>query len=286
MSISINYPSGHILGEVKNIRVTGLPGVGSYTLVIHLHFLIHSPKSETFFNNLSIRIDWGDNRQRMLGSAVSDESQPITIPQSPDKTICFRMLVSKHQLEAIESLRNGGDFPLSIWLTGNVIQNDRMTNIYQHDIFTVKQHEWVEALESMEYCRTFLFELPIPFIDDEKEPVDHIIKKAQNHMLRGQYDECVSECRKLLEVYALDDSDKKLLTTAREKYKGTQDARQSMEIPERLLILREALVHTTHPAHHHSNDDGYSRDQARAILGSTISLMPVFSETDSGTFDD
>ncbi len=286
MSISINYPSGHTLGEVKNIRVTGLPGVGSYTLVIHLQLSIYPPKSETFFNNLSIRIDWGDNRQRMLGSAIPDESQPITIPQSPDKTICFRMLISKHQLEAIESLRNGGDFPLSIWLTGNVIQSDRMTNIYQHEIFTVKQQEWVEALASMEYRRTFLFELPIPFVENEQEPAGHIIRKAQNHLLRGQYDECVGECRKLLEVYALDDSDKKLLKSAREKYKGTQDARQSMDIPERILILREALVHTTHPAHHHSNDDSYSRDQARAILGSTISMLSNFSETDPGTFDD
>jgi len=44
-----------------------------------------------------------------------------------------------------------------------------------------------------------------------------------------------------------------------------------------LLVLREVLIHATHPAHHHGHEDGYSRDHARAILGMTISVLSLFA---------
>jgi len=212
---------------------------------------------------------------------VPDQAQPIRLSQySNEATIGFRLLLSQNQIEAIEALRNGGDISLSIWFLGNVFRDGNSSNIQQQGAFSVSQQEWVEALNRMEYCRSFLYELLLPYVENEQEPATALIKKAQHHLLRGHYDECVGECRKLLEAYPLTDADRQVLKMAREKHKGDRAARESMDVPERMLALRDALTNATHLAHHHNSSGGYSRDQARAILGATISILSVFSEKD------
>ena len=279
MSISIEQPSGHRLAEVRGISVHGLPGVGGYTLVVNLHLSVTAPPTDTYLGNLSIRVDWGDNHQRMIGTGVPDQAQPICLSQySNEATIGFRLLLSSNQIEAIEALRNGGDVSLSIWLLGNVLQDDKSSSIQQQGTYKFSQQEWVEALNRMEYCRSFLYELTLPFEENEQEPATALIKKVQHHLLRGHYDECVGECRKLLEAYPLTDADRQVLKMAREKHKGDRAARESMDVPERMLALRDALTNATHLAHHHNSSIGYSRDQARAIFGATVSVLSVFTE--------
>jgi hypothetical protein len=279
MSISIEQPSGHRLAEVRRIRVHGLPGVGGYTLVINLQLSVTAPATDSYLSNLSIRVDWGDNQQRMIGTGVPDQAQPIRLTQySNEATISFRLLLSPTQIEAIEALRNGGDINLSIWLRGNVFRDSNSYTIQQQGTFPVSQQEWVEALNRMEYCRSFLYELTLPYEENDQKPAFTLVQRAQYHLLRGHYDECVGECRKLLEACPLNDADQKALKTAREKHKGDRAARESMDVPEHMLALRDALTSATHLAHHHNSSDGYSRGQARAIFGATISILSVFSE--------
>ena len=257
----------------------GLPGVGGYTLVINLHLSVMAPTTETWLSNLSIRVDWGDNQQRMIGTGIPDQAQPVRLSQyNNEATMGFRLLQSPTQIEAIGVLRNGGNLNFLIWLLGNVFQDSNSSNIQQQGTFTVGQQEWVEALNRMQYCRSFLYELTLPYEDDTEEPAFALVQRAQHHLLRGHYDECVGECRKLLEACPLNDADQKVLRTARDKYKGDKAARESMDIPERMMALRDALANTTHLAHHHNSSNDYSRDQARAILGITVSILSVFSE--------
>lgn len=279
MGISIEQPCGHRLAEARRISVHGLPGVGGYTFVINLHFSVTAPTTDTYLTNLSIRVDWGDNQQRMIGTGIPDQAQPVRLSQySNDATMGFRLLLSPSQIEAIEALRNGGDVSLSIWLLGNVFQDGGSATIQQQGTYKVSQQEWVEALNRMEYCRSFLYEITLPFEDDVDEPAFALVQRAQHHLLRGHYDECVGECRKLLEAYPLTDEDRHVLKMAREKSKGDRAARESMDVPERMMALRDALANATHLAHHHNSSEGYSRDQARAIFGATISVLSVFTE--------
>lgn len=276
MSINIETTSGYRLAEARRITAHGLPGVGGYTLIINMQFSVTAPQSEALLHNLNIRVDWGDNQQRMIGRGIPDQAQPIRLNQyDSEKLIGFRLLLSPNQIEAIETLRNGGDASLSIWLFGNVYQDGANTTIQQQGTYKVSQQEWCEALNKMEYHRSFLYEVAFPFDANEQGQAGAIIKKAQYHLLRGHYDECVGECRKLLEAYPLNDADQSVLKSAREKARGDRAARESMDIPERLLALRDALTNATHLAHHHNSNDGYSRDQARAILGATVSLLSI-----------
>ena len=88
MSISIEQSSGHRLAEARRISVHGLPGVGSYTLVINLHLSVTAPATDTYLSNLSIRVDWGDNQQRMIGTGVPDQAQPIRLSQYSNEAAC------------------------------------------------------------------------------------------------------------------------------------------------------------------------------------------------------
>lgn len=279
MSITIECPNRFILAELRRIEVHGLPGLGACTAVFRLTFSVHPPKVETFLENLWIRGEWGDNRQRMLGTAIPDEGQPVRIsPHCNELGLNFRIPLSFSQIEAIEALRNGGDFRLALWLSAHVRQDTKASDTSGRTEFDVKQQDWIRALEQMDYRHTFLFELPLPKDDKVNEPAVGIIHKAQQYLLGGHYDQCVGECRKLLEAYALGDSDKQQLSTTRDKYRGNQETRESMDIPERLLILRDVVTHATQLAHHHHMYDDYSRDQARAILGATISVLSVFAQ--------
>ena len=278
MSMSIQCPNRYTLAELKRVEVNGLPGLGACTLVLRLNFSVHLPKTETSLENLWIRIEWGDNRQRMLGTAMPDQGQTFRISQHHnDLSLNFRIPLSFSQIEAIEALRNGGDFRLALWISTQVRQGSDVSSSTGRTEFDVKQQNWIRALNEMDYQQTFLFELPLSKDVKANEPAAGIIGKAQQYLLGGHYCQCVAECRKLLEAYALGDADKQLLKAARDKYKGDQPTRESINIPERLLVLRDAANHATQLAHHHHSNDGYSRDQARAILGSTISVLSMYA---------
>ncbi|MBI1424283.1 MAG: hypothetical protein GC149_12505 [Gammaproteobacteria bacterium] len=272
MSFSISDSNGYHLAEVSNISVSGLPGMGSYTLCLNLDFSIHPPKSDIYIQDLTIRLDGGDNHQRMIGISLPETGQKIKIASGINRLhLSFRMPIMPSQMEAIESYRNGGDLKLKIWMTGEVIQGDKSSHLQQTSDFTIPQQQWVEALFRMEYRETMLYEMKLPI--DNPSLVKDIVRKAQQHMLNGYYDECVAECRKLLEANDLNDIDKTILKEARNKYKGDSENRQSMTINERFMVLREILAHTTHLAHHHNPGDGYSRKQAQVILGMIVAMV-------------
>ncbi len=278
MSISLDAPNDHRVAELRDIQISGLPGIGCYTLVLNLHFTATHPKAEVLIRNISIRLDWGDNYQRMIASATPDNSPPVRITQySTDIQICFRLPLSPSQVEAIESRRNGGDLKLSIWFVAESAQDGASRSITGSHEFAVRQQVWIEALERMEYRRTLLFELPVPC---EDSPIGELVRKAQLFLYKGEYEQTIGLCRQAIEKVESVLNDKAAATQAVERYR--QD-RKNMDATQRMLFLREALKNATHLAVHHSEDhDGYSRDQAKAILGTTISLLSLFSPLDEG----
>jgi len=144
MSISIELPNNRRLAEVKRISVGGSPGVGCYTLVINLHLSVMAHETDSDLSNLSIRVRWGDNQNRMIGIGVPNEAQPIRLTKyGGEKTICFYLLLSPTQIEGIEALRKGGDVRLSIWLIGNVSHNGNSSTIYEPETFSVMRQEWL-----------------------------------------------------------------------------------------------------------------------------------------------
>lgn len=268
MSIGLDDPDGHRVADLREVKVHGLPGVGCYTLVLNLHFKVASPRADTTIRNVSIRLEWGGSEQRMIGVAMPD-SPPIRITQySTDIQIGFRLPITGAQIEDIEKHRNGGNFKLALWFMGEVEQGGKSQNKSDRHEFEVRQQDWIEALERMEYRRTMLFELPVPSVD---APIGELVAKAQAFLHKGDYDQTVTLCRQAIEKIEALAGDRAAASRAVDKYR---DDRKGMDTAERLLFLREALKNATHLAVHHSPSHwGFSRDQARAILSTTISVL-------------
>lgn len=271
MSIGIDDPNGYRVAELREVKVHGLPGVGSYTLVFVLHFAATQPRAETTLRNVTVRLDWGDNEQRMIGVALPDGLSARIHQHSTNFPIGFRLSLSAAQIEGIEKRRNGGNFKLSLWFMGDVEQAGQSHGVVGTHEFEVRLQDWIEALERMEYRRTMLFELPVPSSD---APVGELMAKAQAFLHKGDYEQAVILCRQAIEKIEVSADDKSAAGQAVKKYRS---AREEMDTTERLLFLRESLKNATHLAVHHSpNHCGFSRDQAKAILGATISLIGLF----------
>lgn len=278
MSIGLDEPNGYRVAELRDVEVHGLPGVGAYTLVLILNFTATHPRAETTIRNVSVRLEWGDSKQRMIGVAQPDGQVTQIHQHSTHIPIGFRIPLSAIQIENIEKRRNGGNFKLVLWFMCDVEQAGKSQSKSDRYEFEVRQQDWIEALERMEYRKTMLFELPVPSAD---APIGELVAKAQAFLHKGDYDQAVTLCRQAIEKIEGLAGDKSAAGQAVKKYRAV---REDMDTTERLLFLREALKNATQLAVHHSpNHSGFSRDQAKAILGATISLlgisMPTIQET-------
>lgn len=271
MSIGLDDPKGNRIAELREIKINGLPGIGVYTLILNMHFLATQPKVVAQIRNISARVEWGDNSQRIIGMALSDNSSIQISPYSTVIQAGFRLPITATQIEDIERRRNGADFMLSLWLTTEIEQEGLSKNNYGRHEFLIRQQDWLEALAHMEYQKTLLFELSVPGSDTA---IGTLISKAQRFLNIGDYDQAVALCRQTLEKIAESAGDKSTAARAVKKYR---EDRESMDTTERLLFLRESLKNATHLSVHNSQvHNGYSRDQAKAILATTIALISLY----------
>lgn len=268
MSIGLDDPNGYRIAELRELKISGLPGIGCYVLVLNLHFNVAPPKVETIIRNVSIRLDWGDGAQRMIGVASPDSQITRITEYSSEMQIGFRLPLTGTQIERIEQRRNGAGFKLALWFMGEVDQGGKVQNKSDRHEFEVRQQDWIEALERMEYRKTMLFELPVPSPD---APIGELVAKAQAFLHKGEYDQAVTLCRQAIEKTEALAGDRSTASRVVDKYR---DDRKGMDTAERLLFLREALKNATHLAVHHSPSHcGFSRDQAKVILSATISVL-------------
>ncbi|OZG71774.1 hypothetical protein BTA51_19250 [Hahella sp. CCB-MM4] len=271
MTITISSLEGYTLAECTDVKTYGLPGIGSYTLCAQLEFAVAKPLSETVLRNLNLRLEWGENTQSMIGVAPPDGGQPISIPNHRSLTIYFRFSLTPNQVEAIEKMRLGQGFNLTLWLSGEVCQGSTSQPYTDHGTYKIKQSDWLSALNKMGYANTLLYEFRLPRdITGTGGSSFKFIENAERYLHQGEYDLCVGECRKVFEHYPLPPADQSQLGTIRGKLSNKSD-RESMTVKERWILLRDALYMLTHPPHHSAQSESYSRDQAKMILTSTIS---------------
>lgn len=270
--ISITDPQEYRLAEVTAVHVSGLKAIGSFVLVCRLEMSIGKVSTETRLRDLSIRLELaGREVSGLIGYGVSDGRPEIRwFDHSSHEQVIFLIQLSPYQVEAIESIRRGGDIQLSVWLYGEVQQDDKVAAIREQSEYRIPQQEWVQALGQMNYRNVLLFELPLPPAGDEIDPLADLLFKAQEHLFAGHYDESVACCRQAIECVENNDSNRRLAASAVEKYKNN---RTEMDVGERIIFLREALKNITHTASHYNQGEGFSYNQARMVLGATVAML-------------
>jgi hypothetical protein len=180
------------------------------------------------------------------------------------RIVTLETQLDREQLEAIEELRRGRDFNLSIvyWFSlndaGSVVQH-----LQAQEVIEINRGVWIALLEQMGYTKLALLEVPV--FDDRISPdlaqASEHLHKAQDAMLRGEYREAVGCCRDVLESIgrALRDTD--------EPSKPVRELTKA----ERLQRVRNALKVFTHPARH-ADEVAATFDWTRLDAATTIAM--------------
>lgn len=282
MSLSITDQDGYNLAELKHTSFHGLPGVGCYTLATSLDFQVIANHREGSLEQSQLRVEWGDNTQSLLGIGHLNQAQPIMIPTTGGFSVSFRICLSSGQLEALEQRRRGEDFELALWFYSTLVSGEQRKAFADRQTVPVTQSEWVKVLEGMHYQTTLLQEFGFPSHLQDRADVAILVAKARNHFLNGRYNECVADCRTLIEACTLPGEDSADLGRSRKLFSQAntrvENSRELMTTKERVLIVRDAIRHAAHYPHHHRPEGiEYNRGEARIILFSTLSLLPSWS---------
>lgn len=186
----------------------------------------------------------------------------------------------------IEDFRKGEDLNFRLNLSCELstrFSDDRQDiNISQTERFDrpVNKSEWINILENIGYGKYFLLEVPIPDGIESKIPnnIHSELKSAQSHFMKGHYDVTVSKCRKVLELLTKLLSDSSSLDKTMNLFLD-KALRPEMNKEERFYMIRKAIVHYAHLAHHSEKDGNitqFNRIEAQQILSMTISTLSYF----------
>jgi hypothetical protein len=284
--MSINYESTPI-AEVRMVQVTAAPGIGVAVLRFTLAWTLH-PKREKaysiFGTYLRITAATSSSPQALfLGHAVPEvafcdealDGIPI------ERRLMYLLTLQSDQFLALEQLRQGHGLLFGIEVRGNALGSYGVRQVNETLQHEVSVSDWIPLLRDANAGDILLVGVNLPTAAQNPNITAAIefVRRAHVHLLRGEYDGAVGECRRALEsVWKLG----KLSDAARNARKAlsTMDDRKSMNKQDRALALGEALINFTHPAHHVEKDGApeiFSRLDAALAVASTGALISTLA---------
>lgn len=265
--------------EAKAVTITAL--VGAYDLSFHLKFAVNPIHEGRVFelrvNALRIFLNLLGADAVDLGAARSDET--IVVRQTPfvgSQDVVLKLPMLPHQIDLIEVMRNGGDlnFRLDFKYRGGVREGSQPFEQAETASmpFHVPESSWVKQLNGSGADTVLLFEVRLPQERDLSimDPAAQHLVAAQQHLVRGNYREVVSQCRQVTEELLRD----RTRPMFDEFPNGA--ARQNMTKADREDFMTNALQIYTHLAAHSGSKDGemnFSRTDAKMALAIASSLV-------------
>lgn len=259
--------------DIRPIQLTRL--LGAFELVVPFSGTVY-PVSDRICRSLAIvgarvALRGKDGRTIQIGRAVPDNG--VIVRQYENATnadFIFKLPLQPHQLEAVESERNGSDLHLTFSLQARASSSDRDDDCREQFLdekshVTPRSH-WVEQLNQSEASRILLLEVHFPDGDVQHAGERHL-RRAMEMFVAGEWRGCVFECRQLAEsigggrlAAAIE-----MLTTGR----------RAMTKQDREDVFIAALQHYCHLAAHPESQGGemdYSRADAKLALSFAASL--------------
>jgi len=280
--------SDYRIGRVSLGRVIGKEGIGIHRILFDIKFEnLSLPDKELYDNKHTVEIceldshvsaKVGKRKTIPIGRGHPREPVHLSVRKNTGSRSRFIAVdLSPAQTLRLEGIRNGGglQFEIAVYVK---VKAERVHLNSDRLICSVSREDWLNVLKDSGYGEYLLFEVPVP---PEKSPtalkdaVRHL-KKAQKRHLRGEYNDCVAELRKVYESIRDERDESSKIRTANQKYRGSQDSRKAMDASERRLALREAARHVTHIPNHAGGDYYYSRRESRMYLGVAASILSYY----------
>lgn len=276
MSINLNNRG---IGDIKpNGPPFGTPGVGftwlKFPLELQLDALANPRAYLTqFLAEISVTLP--GNTPRPLGRAQPRASWVIsTFDQAQIQPFELWLDLSGEQLEAIERQRVGQRLEFRVDLSLQIHYQSEVYATRADARFYVNESHWAEVLRQVGYLDQLIVavDLPVDAPAHMKQAVQQV-RSAHQHLIAGRYTPAVGDCRLAMDsLHPLaDDATEKSIRTA-----FAEDSRKKMTTAQRAELVRLAVRHFTHPAHHADPaqpPEIFSRQDALFILSAAAGVV-------------
>lgn len=268
--------SGWILADCSLGHVGGRPTLGGHAIQFTIKFdtkpwTRNSPAPVVSLEQA--RLAMTKPSSVLVGFAIPDSVCAINISQYANTAhVTFSILLNRAAMHEIESVRNGAGVEMMLSLIGTIDDGEQRQHTQDSISVPLNQSDWLRLLNECGYAKSLMFEVPV-FTEAELDTssVTSSLRSAQQHLSLGHYQEVVAACRQAIEALNGALGQDTALNAARSA-KG--DAKRSLSITERELLVRGAVADFCHLAHHANEAQGrpFDRFDATMILAITASL--------------
>lgn len=283
--MSITDGAGYIVAEFRLQNIHGMRGVGLCRLQFGLEFQVNSSRSGGAALSSPVCFVWAGRNQadvKPLGVATLETSWYVeTTDHSRRETLCANLDLSFDQLEALERIREGGSLFFKVDL--RVLVHSRQSGVQRGDQqswLEMTLSNWSRVLDQIGYCETLLLglELPLNGLNPEVQRAAEQLREAHRDLVAGRYDGTVARVR-----LAMDTLDT-VLGFSSDRAQVLQQfsaSREQMSKRARADLLRIAVRHYTHLAHHVDAagvPETFSRHEAQfALAGATAAVWDAIT---------
>lgn len=266
MKISIRRNSDYVV-EFNRVQIQGRRGLGGFTFVLVLEGSSKPQQPAVSVSNISISLTDASTKQALVFN-IPSSTQLMECIYAMDEQLCFELLLSKEQLNAIEEHRGDGDLKWQIGLRAMASRHsDSIYPSYDSSTVAIPRQEWLRALSDTGYRDTLMFEIPMPSFSDD---LMDVVTKAQEFIDCGHYQEAVMQCRRIIERVEERRGDGQKSRAASKRLQNSTD-RKEMSAEDRMLCMREQVKNICQLGAH--GESVFTRSQARAVLGLTLTLL-------------
>ena len=277
MSISWNH--GRVIADTRFVSVTGAQAADGFRLRLSTEFRVHAWREDSTVPVVRLApapITLVGEQEVLLGYAMPESTIPFSVTQH-GSTGCHLhdLTLSPRAMEKIEAFRGGQGVVLRLKLQGDVWMGREAASLHDPVECRINQSDWLTALGQCGHGQYLLFEVPLLASKDPRAPSSaRYLQQANDHFVKGHFDDTVAVCRKALESLVEATQSKDAQSAAVKIFKGGKG--EDLDLDQREQLIRHMVMSYTHLAHHHEEGADvlrFDRSSAAMVLGLTASLI-------------
>jgi hypothetical protein len=218
-----------------------------------------------------------------LGIAWPESAWTLrTGTSAQNSTLLFDFDLRNEQLAMIEELRGGGDLVFNLHFLCEVSHEDDIQRGDDDVRYYVNTSSWIACMKQFGLDRIVLLEINLPNEAGSLQAAVSLLKRAREELDAGNYDGVVQQCRRAIESVQKALKLKPAIKAAMETF--ARGDRKTMSKKARALVVNEAALHYSHPAHH-VDDDGQTFDYSRRDAAFMLALASAVVANGASDFD-
>jgi hypothetical protein len=271
MSIDVG---GLQIAELRIVGVGGTPGIGFHRLQFSVEISLAGTPGRAFeLGSLNCFAYAGISQSgpKPLGIAHPETSWFRSTTDHPRRELlALHLDLAGEQLEALERLRGGGSLFFQVQFRMLIRSRERGMELgFESVWFEANLSEWSKVLKNLGYLDMLLVavELPIELPSPLSTAIDQL-RAAHQDLIAGRYDSTVGRCRMAMDSVEAVVRYESAMANIRETFSSKSEIREAMTKRSRADLIRMAIRHYTHLAHHVDSGppESFGRHEALFIL--------------------